>query len=107
MRTGAAVAFVALLARDLSVLRRRPAEFLVRTIVQPLLFVFVLGYVNPSIGLGSSGPSGAAEVATTLLAGMLAIVVRFFSRRSCARASGCTSARRSSPAASVRCLPSR
>jgi len=77
MRTGAAVAFVALLARDLSVLRRRPAEFLVRTIVQPLLFVFVLGYVNPSIGLGPSGPSGAAEVATTLLAGMLAIVVLF------------------------------
>jgi hypothetical protein len=33
-------AFVALLARDLTVLRKRPGDFIARTIVQPLLFVF-------------------------------------------------------------------
>jgi ABC-2 type transport system permease protein len=73
----ARAAFIALLARDLTVLRKRPAEFLARTVVQPLLIVFVLGYVIPEMGRGAEGAGGAGEVATTLLAGMLAMVVLF------------------------------
>ena len=54
--TAALAAFAALLARDLTVLRRQPADFLTRTIVQPVLFVFVLGYIAP----GSGSPQRAA-----------------------------------------------
>ena len=71
----ALVAFGALLARDLTVLRKQPADFLIRTIVQPVLFVFVLGYISPRIGQPAAG--GAAQTATTLVAGMLAIVILF------------------------------
>jgi ABC-2 type transport system permease protein len=66
-----------LLLRDLTVLRKHPGEFLARTIVQPLLLVLVLGYVNPKIGLGPSTGPDATSLATTLVAGMLAIVVLF------------------------------
>jgi ABC-2 type transport system permease protein len=71
----AAVAFAALLARDLTVLRKQPADFLARTIVQPMLFVFVLGYISPRITPGTAG--NGTQIATTLLAGMLAIVILF------------------------------
>jgi ABC-2 type transport system permease protein len=71
----ALAAFIALFARDLTVLRRQPADFLIRTIVQPVLFVFVLGYVNPRIGQRSAG--SAMQTATTLLAGMLAVAILF------------------------------
>jgi ABC-2 type transport system permease protein len=77
VRPAARAAFVALLARDFTVLRQNPTTFLARTIVQPLLFVFVLGYVNPRIGLGPSSDQGAVELATALVAGMLAIVILF------------------------------
>src|SRR5205823_3296981 len=40
-----AIAFRALLLRDLAVLRKNLAEFVIRTIMQPLLFVFVFTYV--------------------------------------------------------------
>lgn len=69
--------FAALLARDLTVLRKNPGDFIGRTIVQPLLFVFVLGYVTPKLGQGLSASAGATQVATTLLAGMLAVVILF------------------------------
>jgi ABC-2 type transport system permease protein len=73
---GAALAaFAALLARDLTVLRKQPADFITRTIVQPVLFVFVLGYITPRIGQPAAG--SATQAATTLLAGMLAIVILF------------------------------
>jgi ABC-2 type transport system permease protein len=57
------------------VLRKQPADFLTRTIVQPVLFVFVLGYIAPRIGQPTAG--SATQTATTLLAGMLAIVILF------------------------------
>ncbi|HCU91813.1 MAG TPA: hypothetical protein DHU96_03385 [Actinobacteria bacterium] len=69
------VAFADLLARDLTALRKSPGDFLGRTIVQPLLFVFVLGYVAPKLGQGLSTGAGASQAATTLLAGMLALVI--------------------------------
>ncbi len=73
-RSPALAAFAGLLARDLTVLRKQPADFISRTVVQPVLFVFVLGYITPRI----EAPSGSAtQAATTLLAGMLAIVILF------------------------------
>jgi len=73
----ARAAFTALLARDFTVLCQNPGVFLARTIVQPLLFVFVLGYVNPRIGLGPSSGTGAVALSTALVAGMVAIVILF------------------------------
>jgi len=73
-RSPALAAFAGLLARDLTVLRKQPADFISRTVVQPVLFVFVLGYITPRIE-GTAG--SATQAATTLLAGMLAIVILF------------------------------
>lgn len=70
-------AILALLARDLTVLRKRPANFIVRTVVQPLMYVFVFGYVSVKVGQGTAAGGTAAGVATTLLAGMLAMVLLF------------------------------
>ena len=67
------VAFWALLLRDLRVLRKTIGIFAVRTIMQPLLLVFVFTYVFPKIGQGVGG-SGRAEAAfsTLLMAGVVA-----------------------------------
>jgi ABC-2 type transport system permease protein len=72
------VAFVALLMRDLNVLRKNVIEFLVRSIMQPLLFVFVFTYVFPKIGFGVGG-SGAGEEAfsSLLVPGVVAIACMF------------------------------
>ena len=71
------LAFGALLARDLTVLRKQPGNFIARTIVQPLLLVFVLGYISPKIGQNAASDAQAEQIATTLLAGMLATVTLF------------------------------
>ncbi len=52
------VAFGALLLRDLAVLRKNIFEFVLRTVMQPLLFVFVFTYVFPKIGQGVGGAAG-------------------------------------------------
>ena len=49
------IAFGALMLRDLTVLRKNFGEFVVRTVMQPLLFVFVFTYVFPQIGQGVGG----------------------------------------------------
>ncbi len=63
----------AMLMRDLHVLRRNALPFAIRTIMQPLLLVFVFTYVFPKIGQGVGG-SAAAEAAfsTLLMAGVMA-----------------------------------
>jgi ABC-2 type transport system permease protein len=72
------IAFMALLMRDLAVLRKNTFEFLVRTIMQPLLFVFVFTYVFPKIGFGVGG-SGAGETvfSSLLVPGVVAIACMF------------------------------
>ena len=70
----ARVAFVALLLRDLVVLRKRLPEFLPRTILQPFLLVFVFTYVFPKIGQGVGG-SAASGFSTLLVAGVVAIAI--------------------------------
>ena len=58
--SAAASAFRALLLRDLTVLRKNLKEFIPRTLLQPLLLVFVFTYVFPKIGQGIGGGSGGA-----------------------------------------------
>lgn len=77
-RSAAVSAFGALLARDLHVLRLNLREFLPRTLLQPLLLVFVFAYVFPKIGQGVGGGGAAASNFSTLLvAGVVGLAVLF------------------------------
>lgn len=74
-------AFASLLLRDLVVLRKNLREFVPRTVLQPLMLVFVFTYVMPKVGLGIGGtsPSGGATsaFATLLVAGVVATTILF------------------------------
>jgi ABC-2 type transport system permease protein len=71
-------AFRALLLRDLVVLRKTLREFIPRTLLQPLLLVFVFTYVFPKIGQGIGGSSGGeSEFSTQLVAGVLGLAIIF------------------------------
>ena len=72
--TASSVAFRALLLRDLVVLRKTLKEFIPRTILQPLLLVFVFTYVFPKIGQGVGGRD-AASFSTLLVAGVIGIAI--------------------------------
>ncbi|TML91482.1 MAG: ABC transporter permease [Actinobacteria bacterium] len=74
----AITAFNALLLRDFAVLRKSLPVFIVRTIMQPALFVFVFTYVFPKIGQGIGGP-GRSEAAFAILIvpGVVAIACIF------------------------------
>jgi ABC-2 type transport system permease protein len=72
----------ALILRDLVVLRKNFAEFVVRTIIQPFLLVFVFLYVFPTIGQGVGGGGGGGTAresafATVLVPGVVAISIMF------------------------------
>ena len=70
--------FAAMMAREFRVLRRNAVGTFIRTVMQPLLFVFVFTYVMPKIGggviFGSAGAAGAGSVnfATILVPGLMA-----------------------------------
>jgi ABC-2 type transport system permease protein len=72
-------AFGALLLRDLVVLRKHTAEFVLRTLIQPFLLCFVFLYVFPKIGqgIGGSGPGAQSGFATVLVPGVVGISVMF------------------------------
>ena len=70
-------AFAALLLRDLAVLHKNTGEFVARTIMQPLLFVFVFTYVFPKIGQGVGGTKGEASFSSLLVPGVIAIACIF------------------------------
>ena len=82
-RRAAWQAFAALLLRDLRVLRRNLKAFLLRTVMQPILFVFVFLYVFPKIGQGVGGPSGGSAAqggpsfGDVLVPGLLAVAIIF------------------------------
>jgi ABC-2 type transport system permease protein len=77
-RSAAFVAFGALLLRDLRVLEKGAAIFIVRTVMQPLLLVFVFTYVFPKIGQGVGGSSASeAQFSTLLMAGVVATSMIF------------------------------
>lgn len=78
LRQTAAAAFGALLLRDLAVLHKTLREFIARTILQPLLLVFVFTYVFPKIGQGVGGSDGAsATFSSVLVAGVVATAILF------------------------------
>jgi ABC-2 type transport system permease protein len=73
-------ALAALILRDLTVLRKSFWEFVVRTLIQPFLLVFVFLYVFPHIGQGVGGGSSRAaesDFATVLVAGVVGISIMF------------------------------
>ena len=73
-------AFVALLQRDLTVLKKNFGEFVGRTVIQPFLLVFVFLYVFPEIGQGIGGAGGArgeSAFASVLIAGVVGISIMF------------------------------
>jgi ABC-2 type transport system permease protein len=73
-------AFVALLQRDLAVLRKNVGEFVGRTVIQPFLLVFVFLYVFPTIGQGIGGGRGTvgeSAFATVLVAGVVGLSIMF------------------------------
>ena len=71
-------AFWALLLRDLRVLEKGFGVFAIRTVMQPLLLVFVFTYVFPKIGQGVGGSSAAeSQFSTLLMAGVVATSMIF------------------------------
>jgi ABC-2 type transport system permease protein len=70
----------ALYSRDIWVLRKDLGQFLVRVVMQPLLFTFVFAYVFPKIGQGI-GPvqhtPGSPSFATILVPGLIAVSITF------------------------------
>ncbi|MEZ5238348.1 MAG: ABC transporter permease [Microthrixaceae bacterium] len=78
VRPSMGAAFKALLLRDLTVLRKTRREFVPRTVLQPMLLVFVFTYVFPKIGQGIGGGGISNEVFSTLLiAGVVATSIMF------------------------------
>ncbi len=65
-------AFFGLFLRDISVLRREFIAFLVRTVMNPLFFVFVFTYLFPKVGQGFQSTAGAS-FGTLVLPGLLAV----------------------------------
>lgn len=75
MNVSVSTAFRALLLRDFYVLRKNLKEFVPRTVLQPLLLVFVFTYVFPKIGQGIGRDPG--QFSTLLVAGVLGSVILF------------------------------
>jgi ABC-2 type transport system permease protein len=74
----ASAVFAALLRRDMRVARRELPFFLLRTTMQPLMFVIVFGYLMPKMGFVGR------DYTTALLPGVLAISLAFSSIQSVA-----------------------
>lgn len=69
-------AFVGLLLRDTRVLRRQVFALSARTLMNPLLFVFVFTYLFPKIGQEVTAGRGIS-FATVLLPGLVAVSIMF------------------------------
>jgi ABC-2 type transport system permease protein len=61
--------------RDIGVLRHNVGEFLLRTLAQPVLFIFVFAYLFPRIGQQVGG--GADRFASVLIPGLVAVTAVF------------------------------
>lgn len=66
-----ALTFVALMIRDVRVLQKQAMPFVLRTVMQPFLLVFVFGYVLPKIGDVST------QFADILLPGLIGTAIIF------------------------------
>jgi ABC-2 type transport system permease protein len=73
-------ALLALVLRDLTVLKKHSLEFVIRVLIQPFLLVFVFLYVFPTIGQGVGGGGGRvaeSAFATVLVPGVVGISIMF------------------------------
>jgi len=71
-------AFAGLFLRDLRVLSRELAPFVLRVVMQPLLFLFVFTYVFPHMNTSNPLSQGAGpNFATILLPGLMAVAIMF------------------------------
>ena len=75
-------AFLGLMQRDLRVLTRELAPFLVRVAMNPLLFLFVFTYVMPHMTNGAkmspmAGMASSGGFGTVLLPGLMAVAIMF------------------------------
>jgi len=72
-------ALVALLVRDITVIRKDLKLFVLRTVIQPFLLCFVFLYVFPRLAQSVGGAGSGAETAfaTILVAGVVGISVMF------------------------------
>jgi len=70
-------AFKALILRDVTVLRKHSVEFILRTLIQPFLLVFVFLYVFPKIGQSVGGGTHASAFADVLVPGVIGISMMF------------------------------
>jgi ABC-2 type transport system permease protein len=78
-------AFFGLMRRDLRVLSREIAPFLIRVAMNPLLFLFVFTYVMPHMSSGAKGSmmspmagmAGGGGFGTVLLPGLMAVAIMF------------------------------
>src|SRR5437762_14349077 len=68
--------FLALLARDAAMVRKNFRMFVLRTIMQPLLLVFVFTYVFPKIGQGVGNTARNANAASQFSTVLVECVVR-------------------------------
>jgi ABC-type multidrug transport system permease subunit len=67
-----AATFLAMLARELRVMRRNLVATFLRVVLQPLLFVFVFSYVLPKIGKPAfAGSPGGPQFSTILVPGLV------------------------------------
>lgn len=74
-RRAALAAFWGLLLRDLRVVTKERGTFLVRTVSQPLLLVFVFTFVLPTIGRDFGGFDGEGSFTDVLVPGVLGIAI--------------------------------
>lgn len=82
LRGGSLRTFGAMMAREVRVLRRQFITFIARTLLQPLLTVFVFSYILPKVGggpmaasAGAAAGKGAAEFSTILVPGMIGMSI--------------------------------
>jgi ABC-2 type transport system permease protein len=66
-----------MILRDLTVLRRNLAPFITRTVMNPLLFVFIFTYVLPRIGQQVETGIAGVSYATILVPGLVAVGMVF------------------------------
>ena len=64
--------FAAMMAREIRVLRRNFLSTFIRVLLQPVLLIFVFGYVLPKVNAGGATSSGGTSFATVLLPGIVA-----------------------------------
>jgi ABC-2 type transport system permease protein len=63
--------------RDLRVLRRSLLPLIVRTVMNPLMFIFVFTFVLPRIGQAFQGGAGGPSYATIVVPGLVAVGMVF------------------------------